>query len=200
MPTGSFPKPNLDSLQINTLVQRFQINTQEFPVLILGVRGYYKELGLPGVNDRGIYDDALFIASGKGVMAFNGNTDPDAFRPGQGTAETTKGMASLKEGCTYAHRFGIHKANKPGGHPALVQVSPVTVLRDKIGGGVYEDTGNFGINIHRGGPNKPSSLGCQTIAPNQWDLFMKVAVESVKAYYGSSFKSYTFPYILTRMP
>ncbi|WP_439540864.1 hypothetical protein [Sphingomonas sp.] len=136
-------------------------------LFVVGVRGYYLDtMGKPGVNDRGIYDDAIFIvAPGLHFSAYNGNTDPSGYRKGKGTG-AGKGMANLKPGLWRAHQFGNHK-----GYPALIQIGgKVTVTRD--GDPPYDDTGFFGINIHKGSFTKTSSEGCQTIHPDQWAAFM----------------------------
>src|SRR6476661_9346286 len=93
-------KPRLSSEQ---LTKRFKslktFQLAEHPLVIAGVRGYYKNaMGAPGVNDRGIYDDAIFVYTPSVMAAFNGNTDPSVYRKGFGTAEKTKGMASLNAG------------------------------------------------------------------------------------------------------
>lgn len=129
--------------------------------VLLGVRGYYLDsLGKPGVNDRGVYDDAIFLVSPNVFAAFNANTDPSAYRAG---------IATLKPG-TWLYRVGVHGLNKPADqrYEALVQAAEVVVTRDGKG----EDRGWFGINIHRGGVAGTSSLGCQTIVPEQWGGFM----------------------------
>lgn len=74
----------------------------------------------------------------------------------------------------------------PRRHPAL--------LRD--GTPPYEDTGDFGINIHRGGYGTTSSLGCQTIHPEQWDSFITLAMDQAKRYFGSEWKKRVVPYVL----
>ncbi len=139
----------------------------EEEVVIVGIRGYYKDtMGKPGVNDRGIYDDALFIVGPDHFSAYNGNTDPSGYRKGWGTSGS-KGMANLKAGLWRAHKLGLHR----GQYEALIQTGgKVTVIRD--GAPNYEDTGWFGINIHRGGVGTTSSLGCQTIVPEQWPAFI----------------------------
>ena len=70
-------KPRLTSEQ---LTKRFKsLKTFELakhPLVVAGVRGYYKNaMGAPGVNDRGIYDDAIFVYTPSVMAAFNGNAD-----------------------------------------------------------------------------------------------------------------------------
>ena len=74
-------------------------------------------------------------------------------------------------------------------YKALVQAAPVTVQRD---GGV-EETGWFGINIHRGGLRSVSSEGCQTVPPAQWNAFITL-VESELKRNGAK----TLSYVLTQ--
>lgn len=141
------------------------------PVFVVGIRGYYLNgMGAKGRNDRGMYDDAIFLVTPDTFQGFNANTDPSRERKGQGVG-AGKGMARLKPGFWRAHKLGIHKAGAPTGHPALVQqAGKVTVVRDGLKGD-YEDTGWFGINIHRGGTTTTSSEGCQTLPPDQWPTF-----------------------------
>lgn len=136
---------------------------------LLGVRGYYRDtLGKPGVNDRGIYDDAIFLYSPEAHVAFNANTDPSVAR---------KHIAALKAG-VWQYKVGIHGLSKPKTqqYTALVQAGEVTVIRDQEG----PDTGYFGINIHRGSYNGTSSLGCQTIFPDQWPAFIALVQSELK--------------------
>jgi hypothetical protein len=127
-------------------------------VALLGVRGYYLDtMGAPGANDRGIYDDAIMLVSPTAFATFNANTDPSIRRPG---------VAVLMPGVWFYEK-GRHKRLSPLGYPALTQAAPVRVLRD----GGTTDVGWFGINIHRGSRTSTSSLGCQTIWPEQWEAF-----------------------------
>lgn len=138
------------------------IKNVDAPVIILGVRGYYKKMGEdPLRNEINIYDDALFVWSQNGYASFNGNTDPSILRPH---------VAKLKPGI-WQYRLGIHGLSKPKDrqYPALVQAAPVTVIRYQEG----EDTGWFGINIHKGSLNTTSSLGCITLVPSQWSQFFE---------------------------
>lgn len=136
--------------------------TLEKPALV-GRRGYYRDtMGLPGANDWGVYDDALFYISPTAFAAFNANTDPTRHHPG---------VAVLEPG-VWRYKLGIHNQSKdPVKHKhykALVQAADVTVRREGQG----LNTGMFGINIHKGGYNVTSSEGCQTIHPDQWDAFI----------------------------
>lgn len=160
-------------------------------LMVIGIRGYYRDtMGKPGANDRGIYDDAIFIATPDLFASYNANTDPSAWRKGSGTG-AGKGMASLKPGLYRVHRCDLHK----GKYEALCQrAGQVTVIRD--GNPPYEDTGFFGINIHRGGFNTTSSEGCQTIHPSQYDSFIANVHDQVKRLAGAKWRSFTVPYLL----
>jgi len=137
---------------------------------IVGVRGYYKNTMGKGVNSRNLYDDAIFILSPDAFLAFNANVDPSTYR--------TR-IANLKKG-KWLYKLGIHGLSKPKSqqYQALVQAGPVTVQRDNVG----DDTGWFGINIHRGGYNSTSSLGCQTIYPDQWPSFIATTKDLMQRY------------------
>jgi hypothetical protein len=184
-------KPRLSTAELHRLLTPYNVNREQYPLIVTGIRGYYKNtMGAPGVNDRGIYDDALFIDTPSVTAAYNGNTDPSRYKKGRGTGEN-KGMAVLKPGAWFAHQFDLHN----GKYLALCQrAAVVTVIRD--GDPPYEDTGWFGINIHRGSYNATSSLGCQTIHPDQWPSFIGLAVDQSKRYYGQNWKQKIVPYIL----
>jgi len=184
-------RPRLSSTDLRNLSRKAGHDRQKHPLLIVGIRGYYRDtMGAHGVNDRGIYDDAIFIDSPNGTVAFNGNTDPSGYRKGYGTKAGQKGMATLKPGLWACHRFGKHKS-----YPALIQTGgELTVLRD--GTPDYEDTGYFGINIHRGGRNTTSSEGCQTVHPDQWPAFISMATSEAKRLFGAAFTEINIPYLL----
>ena len=136
---------------------------------LLGVRGYYlRTMGAPDRNDRDLYDDAIALVTPSAHVTFNANVDPSPIR---------RGVASLAPG-SYLYRLGIHGLNRPANrrYEALVQAAPVTVQRD----GGRRESGWFGINIHRGGSNTTSSLGCQTIHPTQWSAFIALVKQEVR--------------------
>lgn len=56
---------------------------EKYAVVLVGVRGYYLDsMGTVGKNDRGIYDDAIFLVTPDTFASFNANTDPSAFKTG----------------------------------------------------------------------------------------------------------------------
>ena len=121
-------KPKQTQQDIAAKLAPFAIDRVKHPLVVVGIRGYYRDtMGAPGVNDRGMYNDALFIDSADSFAAFNGNTDPSRFRSGEGFDEDTKGIASLDFGAWFVHRFDKHK----GEYLALCQrAGKVTVTRD----------------------------------------------------------------------
>lgn len=131
---------------------------------LLGVRGYYRTtMGDPSANDRGLYDDAMFLVRPNGtVVSFNANTDPAIYRPQ---------IATLLPG-VWSYELGAHRAK----YPALRQAAPVAVARD---GSAKVERGLFGINIHRGGRTATHSEGCQTIVPHQYDEFLLAVVAAM---------------------
>jgi lysozyme len=188
LPAG---RPRMRLEELLPLARPLGLDPARDKLFVVGIQGYYRDtMGAPGVNDRGIYDDAIFLVSPSLFAAYNGNTDPSRVRKGSGFGGG-KGMADLKPGLYRAHRFGSHR----GKYLALIQTGgPVTVVRD--GNPPYPDTGWFGINIHKGGFNTTSSLGCQTIHPSQWGSFIASAVDQAKRYYGNAWARTTIPYAL----
>jgi lysozyme len=175
---NSTPKQSL--AEVVKIIAKAGISDQ---VVLVGVRGYFRDtMGEVGKNDRGIYDDAMFIVSPRHFTAWNANTDPSAFRPG---------IASLALG-VHRYKKGNHGISRPGGgYPAFrpaTKNEELPVMRD----GVVNPSPGVAINIHKGSVNSTSSLGCQTIPPNQWDAFYAAMSGELK-----EFKQASFPYILT---
>lgn len=140
-------------------------------VFLVGIRGYYlNSMGKPGVNDLGIYDDAIFLVTPDSCYSFNANVDPSRQFPG---------VATLIPG---VHRYkpGNHGISKPGGgYPAFRPATPdesLPVTR-------YGKTGIFkgiAINVHKGGYKTTSSEGCQTIWPDQWLEFYRLTRDAMQ--------------------
>lgn len=146
----------------------------KYPVKLLGIRGYYKStMGDPSKNDIGIYDDALFIVSDSLFKSFNGNTDP---------SRLIKDVAVLKAGGPYLYTIGLHGISGPNPYKALRQYGNVTVIRNGSVEITDSPVNRFYINIHKGGITTTSSLGCQTIHPDQWTEFLKSVEDQLTKY------------------
>lgn len=193
-------RPRLSRGEVVQMIEHFPIDTIQYPLLVIGLRGYYaSSMGNNPGNERGIYDDAIVLYAPKSegfsemFKTFNGNTDPSMVRRGFGTGGA-KGMAQLQAGVWYSYRFDMHNS-RVAPHPAICQrAGPVSVTRD--GDPPYSDTGMFGINIHRGGYYKTSSEGCQTLHPSQWDEFIGSAQDAGRALFKEQWKSRVLPYVL----
>lgn len=170
------------------------------PFFIGGIPGYYMQsMGDPTKNDRGIYDDCIVLVTRNVFAAWNGNTDPSTHR---------KDIATLQPGIYPCYQFDRHNGSRP--HNAICQRrGPVIIRRDgtesvpkgesdgrgfSLGGGLWR--GNFGINIHRGGVNGTSSLGCQTFPPSQWDGFYALAKAEAQRVWGRRWDKETITYAL----
>lgn len=147
------------------------------PVVLVAVRGYYLDsMGKPGVNDRGIYDDAVFVVSPTTFTSFNFNVDPSIHRPG--IASILPGVHWFRRG-----RHGISR-DRPGktvSYPAFRPASPnerLPVSRDGEVGRSKRD--GVATNIHKGSRSSTSSEGCLTVPPAQWEEFYHLVGSEMK--------------------
>lgn len=172
-------KPQAKATEITKLIPKSI--AEQYPVILVGVRGYYRDtMGAVGKNDRGLYDDAIFVVAPDCFASFNANTDPSAFK---------KGVSALNPG-VHLYKKGKHKIASPNGYAAFRPATKdegLPVTRDGQGQSI-----GYAINIHRGGNNGTSSLGCQTIPPAQWDAF-KSLVYALMDKNGQK----VIPYVLT---
>ncbi len=167
---------------------------------VVGVRGYYNNsMGKKNVNDRGIYDDGIFVISPDTFTSFNGNTDP--------SVRYKTGRAMLRAPQRVVYKPGYHGYGRRSGHPAFRQENDVVVRRDggvgngtPIGDGYFKDSreSRFWINLHRGGRASTSSAGCQTVPPNQWPAFYALVRLQLDRFNGG--KDETFSYFLLEGP
>ncbi len=174
-------RPQMSRADVEKIIKHFQIDMEVSPVCVVAVRGYYMDtMGVPGKNDRGIYDDAAFVCTPTLFTSVNWNTDASRERKGSGKGEG-KGMAMLAPG-VWDYQIGKHKKIYPAG----VQADAVAVIRD--GNPPYSDIGWFGINHHPGSEVGTSSLGCQTAPPNQFDSYIQPIVAELKRYGKETYK------------
>ncbi len=187
-------RPKLSRAEVEKIIDHYGVDRNTYKVIIVGIRGYYEDsIGKPKQNDRGVYDDAIFIVTPKYFGAFNANTDPSTYRKGYGFGDQ-KGIATLKAGAYYAWKIDLHK----GKYTALCQrLGKMTVIRD--GNPPYEQTHAYlGINNHKGGITTTASLGCQTVPPSQWDEYMAKVLSVMMEYYGLKYKDTVVPYCLLK--
>lgn len=161
------------------------------------------ELNIVGVRSRSrtanSFDDTIHVcyldanAQWKHFV-FQATTDPGVHWLQQPMNE--KGTAILKPGQYMgAYQLGLHRKK----YLALVQRKPVTVFRDANRNSKLDispsnqETGMFGINIHRALAYGTTSIvdkhsaGCQVFASaDDFDLFLRLC-ESHKQRYGNSF-------------
>lgn len=141
-----------------------------------------------------VFNDALILTynaeDGKHIEVFPITTDPGLYYLKNNLS--TKGCAILKEGqIRGGWQIGLHQ----GKYKALVQKKPVTVYRDSNKDSkldfVNEETGIFGINIHKSGDSSVQvdkwSAGCQVFARvKDFNKFMNL-VQKANNKYGNSF-------------
>jgi lysozyme len=175
-------KPNSKPQMIRDAVEQLALPyNMTDKVYLVGIRGYYEDtMGEKGKNDRGIYDDAIFIVSPDQFHSFNANCDPSIKR---------KNIATLVPG-VHMYRKGKHGISKPGGgYPALrpaTKGEALPVMRDEAGLSM-----GIAINIHKGSYRSTSSEGCQTIYPDQWQEFITRVYKLMDQY-----NQKTIPYLL----
>lgn len=184
--------PTISTLLHTLRHKNYRVYDREegFDLNIVGIRTHGR---LP---DR--FDDFLTVfyrANGEWILnVFPATTDPGAYW--LNLPMNPLGTAILKEG-QYLRTYQLGKHQNQ--YRALVQRAPVTVWRDYDRDGVLDfgsarqETGHFGINIHRASVrNRPISVGrwsagCQVIAdPRQFDLFLSLCDEGSRAW-GNAF-------------
>jgi hypothetical protein len=171
----------------------FESDIKPYNLNIIGIRN----------NDRqpDAFDDYIVVMwKYKGQWNFylhQATTDPGLYYLNHPLSPA--GTAILKEGqYLQSHQLGLHK----GKYKALVQLKPVIVIRDFDKDNYLdftsgrEETGMFGINIHRASLTGKTinvnhwSAGCQVFADSsQFKTFISIC-EKAEKYWGKSF-SYT---------
>ena len=184
--TTFFPRLENTLAVMNNKGYRVYENDAGFDLNIVGIRT--RELKANRFDDfisvfYRMHDEWIF-------NVFRCTTDPGTYW--LNNPMSNLGTAILKEGqYPSAYRVGKHR----GRYAALIQNSPLTVIRDAgrddildLNSGV-EESGFFGINIHRASAHHESvqvdkwSAGCQVLCdPNQYDFFLKLCRRGRKAF------------------
>jgi len=163
----------------------YVIAEKPYQINIVGVRS---DSTIPNKFDDRIY---VFWKTPEGKWEgrdYPATTDPSTYWLEKPMA--VSGTAILKQG-QYRYTIGLHK----GQYKALVQDGPVTVIRDYDRNAILdfnngrEETGKFGINIHRAASAGTTvqvgmySAGCQVFASAaDFDDFMALATRSIEKY------------------
>lgn len=175
-------KPQIKREKIESIIKKNKLSLAKEKVILVGIRGYFRDtMGAKGKNDIGIFDDGFAWIDETDFATFNGNTDP---------SRHYKRVATLADGI-WRYKKGPHGISRGNPYPAFRQAADVTVLRFLDGVHWETDTGQFAINIHRGGANTTSSAGCQTLPPAQWDAFRSYGYMLIDRH-----KVKDFPYLL----
>ena len=168
----------------------YRVFTRPFELNIIGIRSqnllsntFNDSVNVLYKDDKGNWQ----------LHSFPATTDPGQFW--LKNPLNPQGTAVLKEGqYLNSHIIGLHRSR----YLALVQRAPVTVIRETKRDGTFdfggkEDTGIFGINIHRAlqeGTTKyidKFSAGCQVIAnATDFNRFMSLC-DRHQQLYGNSF-------------
>lgn len=159
-----------------------QLPEEDYPLVAFGIRAYYRDsMGKPGVNDRGIWDDAngwLERTGDKMYAIFVANCDP--------TVAHRKGVGSIHAPQIVHFKIGLHK-----GRQAFRQAAPMLVVRDDIGTVIAPVDCAF--NWHDSLSEGTSSLGCQTNPKEIFPAVRELGYMLVRKHYP---KTLTFPYLL----
>ena len=136
-------------------------------------------------NEKNKFDDTIYVVDGVIMHVFTGTTNPGTHW--LKNLLNRKGAAVLKPGqYVDSWKIGLHQ----GKYEALVQAKPITVYRDGDKDDLaeeqgVEDTGMFGINIHRANPSAISSIidkwsaGCQVLNnPTEFASMLKACKDS----------------------
>ena len=172
--------------------KNYKVYQNKWDLNIIGIR---KKNGTQNKFDDRIHVICINDKSEWQEWSWPVTTDPGTYWLTESTHKL--GTAILKEGqWRGCWKIGLHKGVKP----ALVQVKPVTVYRDKDHDNQHdtdqgESTGLYGINIHRAGLNSTNvdkwSAGCQVFAKDSdFEEFMKLCHKQKAAGHGDIF-SYT---------
>ncbi len=169
----------------------FTLYTKPYQLNIVGLRS-------KNVNSNSFDDEihVFYIESGEkwNYHVFPVTTDPGTFW--LNNPSYPQGTAILAQGQHLdAYALGFHRGN----YEALVQVKPVTVIRDYDRDALLDfnngtkQTGMFGINIHRAKSSGETtyidkySAGCQVFKnANDFNLFMQMCRLHANLY-GNSF-------------
>jgi hypothetical protein len=138
----------LTSSQVRKVLARLGVVAA---VAVLAIRG------ADGSDNIGVYDDDVIGITPTGIQTYQGNTNPSRRR--DGVAELVPGVWSMVP--------GVHGITTGRPRPAFRQAPDASfTVRRHNRSGLFR--GYFAINLHDGGWNSTSSLGCITLPPDEF--------------------------------
>ncbi len=162
-------------------------------VVLLGYRS--------ATSKYGEYDDILAILTPDEYKEFKGNTLPSKWQAGiaklqPGVYDYSKGLHGISHLSSSPGDLAILQELQATGkdhapipgrilpYYAFRQAGPVTIIRD--GAALPERKVAVAdwpwIDIHHGGYNLTSSLGCQTVYPDHWEEFRDLGFGAMEKY------------------
>ena len=184
-------RKNIRTLLLLMKLNRYNIYDKPYQLNIVGVRN--------NTATPNKFDDILYAFWKDDKDKWEGafytiTTDPGTFW--LKNPMNKLGAAILKNGQYIdAYKIGLHR----GEYKALIEQKPVTVIRDYDRNAVLDfnngkqETGNFGINIHRAGSNGTTinvdkwSAGCQVFENAEDFAKFLVLAEKHSGLYGNNF-------------
>lgn len=186
-------RPALDLQKARALLSARGVTEQ---VALLGVRGFFGEMGHAPGNEIGLYDDAVFLVTPEACTGFIFNTDPSKSAPSDvmlkpGLWRYRRGWhngserhealvhegspvwvvarpVSLEDYHHFAGKVGQRRLDSVAAYREALRAGPGKVMDD----GTVEWPMDAHINVHRGGVEGTSSKGCQTVPPDMWAEFI----------------------------
>lgn len=178
--------------------------------------GYINFCGVRNNSTDNTFNDTLYIYWKEGDLFKGIRTSGFTTKPGKHWVQNSgnsKGVAIVKEGWhPDVWKHGVHNKSSKNGHNALIQTygvtTPITITRDKTQYGQTgnytlniisntQESGQFGVNMHRSGVPKSNSVGkwsagCQVFQfQSEFEEMLKMTNNATKS--GQK----TFSYFLT---
>lgn len=168
-------RPNRDNKVIDAIAKKYSLPADKASLIF--IRSYYLDsIGVPGVGDSNVYDDACYLISPAMRESFNANTEASFPRTKNSAG---KYPAVMKLG-KYKYAKGKHKQRYRALRP-----HPEGVVLPCTRNGVASTCSH--TNIHYGGSTAAAfdrvwSIGCMTIPKIQWEDFIERVYTNMTKY------------------
>ena len=173
-------RPNRTNRVIDAIARRYELDPEKASLIF--IRSYYlNSMGVSGVGDSNIYDDACYLISPAMRESYNANTEASFPKKKD---KNGRYPAVMKLG-KYKYAKGIPNKSKPGRQFRALCPPPVWMSLPCTRNGVTSTCSH--TNIHKGGSNAGAfdrvwSLGCFTIPNIQWEDFTERVYSNMTKY------------------